>query len=115
MAWLLCFVNYSYIVYLLTLIFVNYFYAFIMFPNSPQAEQLMKQIGVEGVSLTEYEMNVATHLVDPRIIKVNTNTINGNLASHYISNFEESTWFMYVSGCHFALFIFSIIIQTDLE
>ena len=25
----------------------------------------MKQIGVEGVKLTEYEMNIASHLVDP--------------------------------------------------
>ncbi|XP_067262538.1 outer mitochondrial transmembrane helix translocase isoform X1 [Chanodichthys erythropterus] len=41
------------------------------------AEQLMKQIGVEGVSLTEYEMNVATHLVDPRSIKVTWRDVAG--------------------------------------
>lgn len=36
----------------------------------PQAEQLMKRIGVEGVKLTEYEMNIASHLVDPHSMKV---------------------------------------------
>lgn len=35
-----------------------------------QAEQLMKRIGVEGVKLTDYEMNIACHLVDPHTIKV---------------------------------------------
>lgn len=35
-----------------------------------QAEQLMKQIGVQGLKLTEYEMNIASHLVDPRSMKV---------------------------------------------
>lgn len=30
----------------------------------------MKQIGVEGVKLTEYEMNIASHLVDPRSMRV---------------------------------------------
>lgn len=35
-----------------------------------QAEQLMKRIGVEGVKLTEYEMNIASHLVDPHTMKV---------------------------------------------
>lgn len=35
-----------------------------------RAEQLMKKIGVEGVKLTEYEMNIASHLVDPRSMKV---------------------------------------------
>lgn len=42
-----------------------------------RAEQLMKQIGVEGVSLTEYEMNIATHLVDPRSIKVTWRDVAG--------------------------------------
>lgn len=37
---------------------------------SVQAEQLMKRIGVEGVKLTEYEMNIASHLVDPQTMKV---------------------------------------------
>lgn len=31
----------------------------------PQAEKLMKQIGVKNVKLTEYEMSIAAHLVDP--------------------------------------------------
>lgn len=35
-----------------------------------QAEELMRRIGVEGVKLTEYEMNIASHLVDPQTIKV---------------------------------------------
>lgn len=38
--------------------------------SSLQAEQLMKRIGVEGVKLTEYEMNIASHLVDPQTMKV---------------------------------------------
>lgn len=37
---------------------------------SLQAEQLMKRIGVEGVKLTEYEMNIASQLVDPQTMKV---------------------------------------------
>lgn len=35
-----------------------------------QAEQMMRRIGVEGVSLNEYEMNIAAHLVDPHSMKV---------------------------------------------
>lgn len=31
---------------------------------------MMKRIGVEGVKLTEYEMNIASHLVDPLSMKV---------------------------------------------
>ncbi|XP_056313440.1 outer mitochondrial transmembrane helix translocase [Danio aesculapii] len=42
-----------------------------------RAEQLMKQIGVDGVSLTEYEMNIATLLVDPRSIKVTWRDVAG--------------------------------------
>ncbi|XP_062307679.1 outer mitochondrial transmembrane helix translocase [Osmerus eperlanus] len=42
-----------------------------------RAEQLMKQIGVEGVKLTEYEMNIASHLVDPRSLKVSWRDIAG--------------------------------------
>lgn len=43
-----------------------------------RAERLMKQIGVdEGVSLTEYEMNIATHLIDPRSIKVTWRDVAG--------------------------------------
>lgn len=38
--------------------------------SSLQAEQLMKRIGIEGVKLTEYEMNIAVHLVDPQTMKV---------------------------------------------
>ena len=30
-----------------------------------QAEELMKQIGVKNVKLSEYEMSIAAHLVDP--------------------------------------------------
>lgn len=32
---------------------------------SLQAEKLMKQIGVKNVKLSEYEMSIAAHLVDP--------------------------------------------------
>ncbi|XP_029999586.1 ATPase family AAA domain-containing protein 1-A-like [Sphaeramia orbicularis] len=42
-----------------------------------RAEQLMKRIGVEGVSLTEYEMNIASHLVDPQTMKVTWRDIAG--------------------------------------
>ncbi|XP_030647823.1 outer mitochondrial transmembrane helix translocase [Chanos chanos] len=42
-----------------------------------RAEQLMKQIGVEGVSLTEYEMNIASHLVDPHSMKVTWRDVAG--------------------------------------
>ncbi|KAM7416398.1 hypothetical protein PAMA_018455 [Pampus argenteus] len=42
-----------------------------------RAEQLMKRIGVEGVKLTEYEMNIASHLVDPQTMKVSWKDIAG--------------------------------------
>ncbi|XP_026883558.2 ATPase family AAA domain-containing protein 1-A [Electrophorus electricus] len=42
-----------------------------------RSEKLMKQIGVERASLNEYETNVATHLVDPRSIKVTWRDIAG--------------------------------------
>lgn len=42
-----------------------------------RAEQLMKRIGVEGVSLTEYEMNIASHLIDPQTMKVTWRDIAG--------------------------------------
>lgn len=38
----------------------------------PQAEKLMKQIGVKNVKLTEYEMSIAAHLVDPLSMHVST-------------------------------------------
>ncbi|XP_061905682.1 outer mitochondrial transmembrane helix translocase [Entelurus aequoreus] len=42
-----------------------------------RAEHIMKRIGVEGVKLTEYEMNIATHLVDPQTMKVSWRDIAG--------------------------------------
>nr|XP_046241734.1 outer mitochondrial transmembrane helix translocase [Scatophagus argus] len=42
-----------------------------------RAEQLMKRIGVEGVRLTEYEMNIACQLVDPQTMKVSWRDIAG--------------------------------------
>ncbi|KAA8592728.1 hypothetical protein FQN60_018183 [Etheostoma spectabile] len=42
-----------------------------------RAEQLMKRIGIEGVKLTEYEMNIAVHLVDPQTMKVSWRDIAG--------------------------------------
>ncbi|CAL8250434.1 unnamed protein product [Boreogadus saida] len=42
-----------------------------------KAELLMKRIGVEGVKLTEYEMNIASLLVDPRSIKVTWRDVAG--------------------------------------
>lgn len=65
--------------------YTSHMFTFIKLSYFPQAEQLMKQIGVEGVSLTEYELNIATHLVDPRSIKVTANTviISANLSSNH--------------------------------
>ncbi|XP_048379119.1 outer mitochondrial transmembrane helix translocase-like [Stegostoma tigrinum] len=37
--------------------------------NKKRAAQLMKQIGVEGIKLSEHELMIATHLVDPRTLK----------------------------------------------
>ncbi|XP_056275612.1 outer mitochondrial transmembrane helix translocase [Pseudoliparis swirei] len=42
-----------------------------------RAQQLMKRIGVEGVKLTEYEMNIASQLVDPQSMKVTWRDIAG--------------------------------------
>ncbi|XP_055577361.1 outer mitochondrial transmembrane helix translocase isoform X3 [Falco biarmicus] len=42
-----------------------------------QAEKLMKQIGVKNVKLTEYEMSIAAHLVDPLSMHVTWNDIAG--------------------------------------
>lgn len=36
----------------------------------PQAEKLMRQIGVKNVKLSEYEMSIAAHLVDPLSMQV---------------------------------------------
>ncbi|KAJ7305190.1 hypothetical protein JRQ81_011097 [Phrynocephalus forsythii] len=42
-----------------------------------KAERLLKRIGVEGVKLTEHEMNIAAHLVVPKDIKVSWEDIAG--------------------------------------
>ncbi|KAF7644880.1 hypothetical protein LDENG_00214210 [Lucifuga dentata] len=42
-----------------------------------RAEQLMKRIGIEGVSLTDHEMSVASQLVDPQTMKVSWKHIAG--------------------------------------
>nr|XP_033798221.1 ATPase family AAA domain-containing protein 1 isoform X2 [Geotrypetes seraphini]XP_033798222.1 ATPase family AAA domain-containing protein 1 isoform X2 [Geotrypetes seraphini]XP_033798223.1 ATPase family AAA domain-containing protein 1 isoform X2 [Geotrypetes seraphini] len=42
-----------------------------------QAERLMKQIGVKNVKLTEYEMSIAAHLVDPLSMQVTWSDIAG--------------------------------------
>ncbi|KAM6944634.1 outer mitochondrial transmembrane helix translocase [Lycodopsis pacificus] len=42
-----------------------------------RAEQLMKRIGVEGVKLTDYELNIASQLVDPQTMKVTWRDIAG--------------------------------------
>lgn len=42
-----------------------------------RAERLMRRIGVEGVSLTDYEMNIASHLVDPQTMMVTWRDIAG--------------------------------------
>ncbi|XP_027024503.2 outer mitochondrial transmembrane helix translocase isoform X2 [Tachysurus fulvidraco] len=42
-----------------------------------RADQMMRRIGVEGLSLTEYEMNIASHLVDPRSMKVTWTDVAG--------------------------------------
>ncbi len=35
-----------------------------------QAEKLMRKIGVQNVKLSEYEMSIAAHLVDPLTMQV---------------------------------------------
>ncbi|XP_069473860.1 outer mitochondrial transmembrane helix translocase-like isoform X2 [Ambystoma mexicanum] len=42
-----------------------------------KAQRLMKKVGVEGLILTEHEMNIASHLVNPRDIKVTWKDIAG--------------------------------------
>ncbi|XP_048407033.1 outer mitochondrial transmembrane helix translocase isoform X3 [Stegostoma tigrinum] len=42
-----------------------------------QAERLMKQIGVKNVKLSEYEMNIAAHLVDPLSMQVTWGDVAG--------------------------------------
>ncbi|XP_041066107.1 outer mitochondrial transmembrane helix translocase-like isoform X1 [Carcharodon carcharias] len=42
-----------------------------------KAAKLMKQIGVEGIKLSEYELTIAAHLVDPRTLKVTWRDIAG--------------------------------------
>ncbi|XP_008415822.1 outer mitochondrial transmembrane helix translocase [Poecilia reticulata] len=42
-----------------------------------RAEELMRRIGLEGITLTEYEMNIASLLVDPQTIKVSWRDIAG--------------------------------------
>lgn len=55
---------------------------------TPQAEQLMKRIGVEGIRLTEYEMNIASHLVDPQTMKVTAVIISlFYVAQRFMNNF----------------------------
>ncbi|XP_014883049.1 outer mitochondrial transmembrane helix translocase [Poecilia latipinna] len=42
-----------------------------------RAEEQMRRIGLEGITLTEYEMNIASLLVDPQTIKVSWRDIAG--------------------------------------
>uniref|UniRef100_UPI00398EEF25 outer mitochondrial transmembrane helix translocase n=1 Tax=Pristiophorus japonicus TaxID=55135 RepID=UPI00398EEF25 len=42
-----------------------------------QAERLMKQIGVKNVKLSEYEMSIAAHLVDPLSMQVTWDDVAG--------------------------------------
>ncbi|XP_063076837.1 outer mitochondrial transmembrane helix translocase [Engraulis encrasicolus] len=42
-----------------------------------QAEKLMRQIGVQNVKLSEYEMSIAAHLVDPLSMQITWNDIAG--------------------------------------
>ncbi|XP_058650145.1 outer mitochondrial transmembrane helix translocase-like [Onychostoma macrolepis] len=42
-----------------------------------QAEKLMRQIGVPKVKLSEYEMNIAAHLVDPLTMQITWHDIAG--------------------------------------
>ncbi|XP_072296366.1 outer mitochondrial transmembrane helix translocase isoform X3 [Eucyclogobius newberryi] len=42
-----------------------------------QAEKLMKQIGVKNVKLSEYEMSIAAHLVDPLTMQITWRDIAG--------------------------------------
>ncbi len=40
------------------------------FIAASQAEKLMRKIGVQNVKLSEYEMSIAAHLVDPLTMQV---------------------------------------------
>ncbi|XP_030629443.1 outer mitochondrial transmembrane helix translocase [Chanos chanos] len=42
-----------------------------------QAEKLMRQIGVQNVKLSEYEMSIAAHLVDPLTMQITWSDIAG--------------------------------------
>ncbi|XP_053306297.1 outer mitochondrial transmembrane helix translocase [Spea bombifrons] len=42
-----------------------------------QAEKLMRQIGVKNVKLTEYELSIAAHLVDPLSVQVTWSDVAG--------------------------------------
>uniref|UniRef100_A0A672P9I5 Outer mitochondrial transmembrane helix translocase n=1 Tax=Sinocyclocheilus grahami TaxID=75366 RepID=A0A672P9I5_SINGR len=42
-----------------------------------QAEKLMRQIGVQNVKLSEYEMSIAAHLVDPLTMQITWHDIAG--------------------------------------
>ncbi|KAG7268475.1 hypothetical protein CRUP_016909 [Coryphaenoides rupestris] len=68
-----------------------------------KAEQLMKRIGVEGVKLNEYEMNIASLLVDPRSIKVTWRDIAG--LDEVICELQDTTLIAKAtakaSGCQF--------------
>ncbi|XP_062874339.1 outer mitochondrial transmembrane helix translocase isoform X2 [Trichomycterus rosablanca] len=53
-----------------------------------RAERILKRIGVDGVSLNEYEMNIAIHLVNPRSMKVTWRDVAG--LDDIISELQES-------------------------
>ncbi|MCI4392935.1 hypothetical protein PGIGA_G00151530 [Pangasianodon gigas] len=53
-----------------------------------RAEQMMRRIGVEGVSLNEYEMSIAAHLVDPHSMKVTWRDVAG--LDDIISELQDS-------------------------
>ncbi|XP_060762813.1 outer mitochondrial transmembrane helix translocase [Neoarius graeffei] len=53
-----------------------------------RAEQMMKRLGVEGVSLNEYEMNIAAHLVEPHSMKVTWRDVAG--LDDIITELQES-------------------------
>lgn len=63
-----------------------------------QAEKLMRQIGVKNVKLSEYEMSIAAHLVDPLSMQVNK-TRGSELRRTRQDNAASSLWGVCVCVC----------------
>lgn len=68
----------------------------------------MKRIGVEGVKLTEYEMNIASHLVDPQTMKVTVHLL-------MMLTLEMFGQFFFIGLCWTSFFTLLYLPAGDLE